>query len=153
MADVDIRDTTVKDVAVLAARMRASDRREVAAYGHTDVMRAVTSSVANSVLCWSAFIDDELAAILGAAPLSVMGGVGSPWMLGTDVLTRHSRVLVSQTPAYIDRMLVAFPHLLNFVHAENTTSVRWLRRLGFTIHPAMPFGELGAPFHKFEMRA
>ena len=150
---VEIRDTTVHDVAVLSTRMRASDRREVAAYGHTDVMRAVTRSVANSVLCWSAVVDGELAAILGVAPLSVMGGIGSPWMLGTDVLTRNSRVLVRTTPEYIGRMLVAFPHLLNFVHAENTTSVRWLRRLGFTLHPAAPFGERGAPFHKFEMRA
>jgi hypothetical protein len=43
--------------------------------------------------------------------------------------------------------------LVNFVHAENTTSVRWLRRLGFTVHEAQAFGALGEPFHPFEMRA
>jgi hypothetical protein len=50
-------------------------------------------------------------------------------------------------------MLQVFPHLINFVHAENRTSVRWLRRLGFTVHPVMPYGRLGEPFHPFEMRA
>jgi len=105
------------------------------------------------MLCWSAFIDGQLAAILGAAPLSVVSGLGSPWMLGTPVLDANSRILVRSTPGYIAQMLQAFPHLVNFVHAKNTTSVRWLRRLGFTVHEARPFGALGEPFHPFEMRA
>jgi hypothetical protein len=29
--------------------------------------------------------------------------------------------------------------------------VRWLRRIGFTLHPAEPLGPLGVPFHRFEM--
>jgi len=83
----------------------------------------------------------------------MLTGLGSPWMLGTPELDRHSRVLVRRTPEYIGRMLNAFPHLVNFVHAKNTTSVRWLRRLGFTLHDARPYGALGEPFHFFEMRA
>jgi hypothetical protein len=74
-------------------------------------------------------------------------------MLGTPVLNASSRILVRKTPEYIAQMLKAFPHLVNFVHAENTTSVRWLRRLGFTVHEAQAFGALGEPFHPFEMRA
>lgn len=105
------------------------------------------------MLCWTAFIDGQLAAILGVAPLSVVSGLGSPWMLGTPVLDASSRILVRKTPEYIAQMLKAFPHLVNFVHVENTTSVRWLRRLGFTVHEARPFGALGEPFHPFEMRA
>jgi hypothetical protein len=113
----------------------------------------VISSANRSMLCWTAFIDGELAAILGCAPISVVSGIGSPWMLGTPVLDRHSRVLVRETPEYIGKMLNAFPHLVNFVHAKNTTSMRWLRRLGFTLHAAQPYGALGEPFHPFEMRA
>jgi hypothetical protein len=105
------------------------------------------------VLCWSGFVDGELAAILGVAPINMLTGIGSPWMLGTPVLDRHQRVLVRSTPEYIGRMLKAFPHLVNFVHAQNTTSVRWLRRLGFSLDEAAPFGALGEPFHRFEMRA
>jgi hypothetical protein len=104
------------------------------------------------MLCWSAFADGELACVLGVAPLSVVSGIGSPWMIGTPVLDRHQRVLVRQTPEYISKMLKAFPHLVNYVYAQNTTSVRWLRRLGFTLHDAEPYGALGEPFHKFEMR-
>lgn len=74
-------------------------------------------------------------------------------MLGTPLLDTQARVLVRETPRYIGAMLEVFPHLLNFVHAQNRTSVHWLRRLGFTLHDAVPYGSQGALFHPFEMRA
>lgn len=153
MAEVYIRDTHLTDAIRLAANLRASDLNEIHAYGHTDPLGQLVKSAAHSMFCWTAFIDGELAAILGCAPVSALGGIGSPWMMGTPVLDRHRRILVRETPRYISKMLSAFPHLVNFVHAENTTSIAWLRRLGFTLHPAEPFGALGQPFHKFEMRA
>lgn len=150
---VTIRPVRTDDVELLIANLRESDMTECQAYGTPDIPAGIRSSVKTSVLCWSGFIDGELAAILGVAPVNVLAGVGSPWMLGTPVLDAHSRVLVRAVPPYTARMLKAFPHLVNFVHAENTTSVRWLQRIGFTLHEAQPFGRLGAPFHKFEMRA
>jgi hypothetical protein len=152
-ADVLIRPTEPEDVATLVANLRPSDLAECEAYGHGDVATGIESSVRRSMLCWSGLINGELAAIMGVTPINMLGGIGSPWMLGTPVLDRHSRVLVHRTPEYICRMLTAFPHLVNFVHAKNATSVRWLRRLGFTLHAAVPYGALGEPFHPFEMKA
>ena len=152
-AEVLIRPTQSGDAELLAANLRAADLAECLAYGREDLTAGIVGSANRSMLCWTAFIDGELAAILGVAPVNVMAGIGSPWMLGTPVLDRHSRVLVQRTPGYIAKMLNAFPHLVNFVHAKNTTSVRWLRRLGFTLHPAVPYGAAGELFHPFEMRA
>jgi hypothetical protein len=153
VADVLIVPAQLDDAVLLAQNLRDSDRAEMRAYGHTDSDEvALRRCVATSVLAWSAYIDGELACILGVSPLSMVSGIGSPWMMGTPVLDAHSRILVRMTPEYIARMLKAFPHLVNFVHTKNRTSVRWLRRLGFTLHEAMPYGALGEPFHKFEMR-
>lgn len=153
MADVLIRPTEPGDAARLFAHLRASDLAECQAYGREDIAAGIEASVRRSILCWTGLVDGELAAIIGVAPVDMLSGIGSPWMLGTPVLDRHSRILVRRTPEYISRMLKAFPHLVNFVHAKNTTSVRWLRRLGFTLHEAVPYGPLGEPFHPFEMRA
>lgn len=153
MADVLIRETTMLDVAELAINLRAADAAEIRAYGIKEPHAALVRSTVNSVLCWTGEVDGRVAAILGVAPLSIMSGIGSPWMMGTPLLDRHARVLVRETPGYIARMLRAFPHLVNFVHAENTTSVRWLRRLGFTLDAPTPHGPEGALFHKFEMKA
>jgi hypothetical protein len=153
VADVLIVPTEPGDVADLIANLRPSDLAECQAYGRSDIAAGIEASVRRSMLCWTGYVDGELAAILGVAPVNVLTGMGSPWMLGTPVLDAHQRVLVRKTPEYIAKMLKAFPHLVNFVHARNTTSVRWLRRLGFTLHAAQPFGPLGEPFHPFEMRA
>ncbi len=123
------------------------------AYGNADIAASIAASVRRSVLCWTGLVDGELAAIIGVAPINMLSGIGSPWMLGTPVLDRHSRVLVRLTPAYIARMQSAFPHLANFVHVDNRTSVRWLCRLGFTLHEAVPYGANGELFFPFEMRA
>lgn len=153
MADVLIRLTTDEDIPLLATNMRAADQDEVRASGHNNIEWAVTRSVRASLLCWSAFVDGELACILGAAPLSVVSGIGSPWMLGTPVLDANARILVRETPRYISKMQTAFPHLLNFVHADNKTSVRWLRRLGFTLSDPQPHPTTGALFHRFDLKA
>lgn len=152
VADVLIRPAELGDAELLAQNMRASDRVELAACGHDDFAWVCRRSVAHSVLCWSAFADGELACIIGCAPVSIVSGIGSPWMLGTPVLDAQRRVLVRRTPEYIALMLKAFPHLVNHVHAQNTTSVRWLKALGFALHEAEPFGALGEAFHRFEMK-
>ena len=153
MADVLIRPTEPGDAARLSANLRPADLAECRAYGRTENTAAIESSVRRSLLCWTGLVDGELAAIFGVAPVDLLGGIGSPWMLGTPVLDRHSRVLVAATPYYINRMLDAFPHLINCVHTKNHTSVRWLRRIGFTLHEAIPYGAPGETFYPFEMRA
>ena len=151
MAEILIRPTETGDAALLSANLRASDRAELQAVGFWDALAPIADSVRTSALCWTALADGELACILGVAPLD--GQTGAPWMLGTPRLDTQARVLVRETPRYIGAMLEVFPHLLNFVHAQNRTSVHWLRRLGFTLHDAVPYGSQGALFHPFEMRA
>lgn len=152
MAEILIQPTEPGDAQALGLNMRLCDVEEVRACGHEPI-EAALASVASSTLCWSAFAHGELGCILGVAPVALMGGIGSPWMLGTPVLDANSRVLVRLTPRYIGAMLKDYPHLVNRVHAKNTTSLRWLRRIGFTVHPAAPHGPMGEDFHPFEMRA
>lgn len=153
MVSIRIRPTEPGDVALLAANMRAVDVAELAAGGHMDVHAAVAGSVKRSVMCWSYFDGDDLLCIMGAAPISMLDGLGIPWMLGTPALLRCSRILVKIAPDYIATMLRVFPRLINCVHVENTTSVRWLQRIGFKLLEPVAHPETGALFYPFEMRA
>jgi hypothetical protein len=152
VAKILIRPTEPGDAEILFANLRTSDRIECEAYGE-DIFELIRSSIKRSMLCWTGLADGELGAVMGVTPIDTLSGIGCPWMLGTPVLDAHQRVLVRRTPHYIGHMLAAFPHLTNFVHAKNTTSVRWLRRLGFTLHEAEPYGPYGEPFHRFERHA
>lgn len=151
-ADVQITPAGPADIDELAAALRPADAAEIAAYGLADAREALHASLRASTLAWAARVDGHLAAVLGLAPLSMMSDTGAPWMMGTALLDKHSRILVRLTPQYIRRMRSHTPHLVNVVHAENATSVRWLQRLGFTLGPIFPLGTTGALFRKFEMK-
>lgn len=140
-----------RDVVELGANLRRVDRDELAACDHFDALAAVEHSVHASTLCWAARDADRVLCIFGVCPLVGHPGVGTPWFLGTEALATHGRTLIAAPGVYIARMLDAFPRLVNFVHAENSVSLRWLQRLGFAVDPVAPFGPNGAPFRRFEM--
>lgn len=150
---VEVVQPTAAHVEELAANLRDADRWELMAAGHTDHRKAIADSLTLSTHAAAALIEGRVAAIFGLAPLSLLTGVGAPWLLGTDLVTQHRRALMRLAPAYIGAMLRAYPHLVNLVHADNEFAVRWLRRAGFTFHPAHPHPATGALFHRFEMRA
>ena len=88
-------------------------------------------------------------------PVTINGGMAMrAWydILGTDLVKRHRRNLAREAPHYIRLMLKDHPRLINRVHAANTVAVAWLRRVGFTLHPATPEPN-GEMFHTFEMSA
>lgn len=154
MAEVTLRKPHHRDIAELGTRMRPADVAELAACDHFDPLKVVERSVNASPICYAALCDGEVLCIFGVAPLRpylLLEDRGAPWLLATPAFERHSRSLIALTPAYIQQMLGAYPKLENFVHAENLRAVRWLRRLGFTLAPAAPYGPNGAPFHRFEM--
>lgn len=149
------RNPTLEDILHVATHMRAADIAECMALGERDLVDVLTDGVRRSVWSRTVLIDGEPACILGVAPHGSMltATSGVPWMLGTDLVTQHRRAFIRTAPAYIEKMLGTFSHLLNYVHADNVQAVRWLRRAGFTVHPAVEAGQYGAMFHFFEMRS
>lgn len=147
------RQPTPDDIDELAARMRPADVAECHAAGVTDLRECIADGVQHSDPCWAALADGEVAAIFGARPLgSLLNPVAAVWLLGTPVLSANRRAFARHTPRYIRTMLQAYPHLVNYVHADNAPAVRFLRHHGFTLHEAVPYGPHGALFHPFEKR-
>jgi hypothetical protein len=143
---VEYRKPTEADAAELATNLHPQDVAELQALGFTDMAHVVKHCVLLSDWCLAARVDGALACVFG------VGQGGSPWMLGTAVVARHSRSLAREAPRYIRKMLEDNPRLVNRVHARNSVAVRWLKRVGFTLHPATPEAN-GEMFHTFEMSA
>lgn len=154
MVNVVIRDTQPEDIDELLRNLRECDRLEVeASAGRRRVASALQLTGRMSIWSKSAFADGELANVFGVSPQDFVQGVGCPWMLATPVFDRHPRAVIRLCRGYIPPMLELFPHLVNYVDARNTKSIKWLAWLGFEIHPAAPYGAYKLPFHKFEMKA
>lgn len=143
------------DIEYLAENLRLADQQELKASRGQDVSfyRTLTEAVQVSTRTWVMLGKDaNPSAVFGVAPVSLLHRIGSPWLLGTDALFEQARTLVVRGRWYVARMKELYPEgLHNYVDARNTLSVKWLKRVGFTIHPPEPYGVEGLPFHLFTM--
>jgi len=116
----------------IATRMRAADVAEVEAFGRTP-KEALRLGLRGSSLAATVKVDGRPEAMLGVAPVSVIEGVGRPWMLGTDAVPRCARALLADGHAVIGEMRRRFRRLENWVSADNAPAIRLLRRWGFEV--------------------
>jgi len=152
---VEIRTPTSADGRYLIEHLRAADRDEMlATLGDADPYAAIDWILGASSHAWAAVSNDTLLMVGGLVPISTLlgGSAAQPWMMGTTHLEARKGALMKVAVRYLGVMRGHYDHLTNYVDARNTTSIRWLKRLGFTVHPQTePFGPYRMPFHHFEM--
>jgi len=151
MTAIRVVPATPTQAAALAPRLRRADADEVWAAARLTPEEAPRQSLALSLRAWAGLADDEVMCLFGLAPLSLLTGWGAPWLLGADGLERHANAFLRRNRAMVADMRALCPRLENRVDARNAVSIRWLRWLGFTLHPATPWGPDGLPFHRFTM--
>jgi ribosomal protein S18 acetylase RimI-like enzyme len=121
-------------IAPIARDMRAWDVRECAAFGASPV-RALKTGLAGSHMVWTALVNERPVAMLGVAAVSLIDGIGHPWMLGTEEVYRQGRTMMRLYPVYFGQMKARFPRMENHVHRDNDKARRLIRRLGFQFEP------------------
>jgi hypothetical protein len=147
---VTFREATREDAIYIADNLREADRNEVAATGSTPRM-AVEYSRQLSDYVWTGLIDGVPAMMLGCGcPLA--SPVAEVWALGTDACTKAPREMLVYGRQKVKEMLELYPEMQNYCDARYHAAHRWLKRLGFTVHPAEPHGPNGELFCKITIR-
>jgi len=144
-------DAKATHVFHIANNMREADRLEIAAMGRSDPLRAVNTSLKMSKKAWTAILDDEPILMFGVAPISELTGLGSPWLLSTDGITKVKRQFIRECRFYVDELLDCYPRLANKVDCRNEVSIRWLKWLGFKFCKPASLGVNGEMFYPFWM--
>lgn len=136
--------TTDADVAAIARDMRPDERLE-ADILHGGARQALEHARANSEWTLTLWQDDTPFAIagLGFAPDRQSA---HPWLAGATWLPRCARALAVLTPHLLARMRQDSPRLWNVVHCDNIVSIRWLKRIGFSMG-----GERKIAGHRFRV--
>ena len=105
--------------------------------------------------CWIGFNGHTPFGIWGVAPMEKSEGftlpMGSPWFLGTNTMEETKMVIAKRSRFYIDEFFKTYDFLLNYVHEENVTSIKWLEWMGFSLTRPEPYGPYQAPFRMFVM--
>lgn len=142
-----------RHITEVAARMRVADRDEVFAARGVTPAEALSFSLQRSTEAYAVEFDGRAEIMFGVGPISLLAGVGAPWLLGSDVIDREFRHFLRASKWWRDRMLAKYPTLRNVVDDRNDVSKRWLLWLGFVLSEPFPLGAGRTPFRMFEMRA
>lgn len=133
--------------------LREADRIEVLrAHGHSGE-KALHNSLRRSRYALTALVDGAPVAMFGVVPSGLISTAGVIWLLATDESEKHWMRFGKISRDAVEFFRTQFSVIENFVDAENTTSINWLRWLGFTLDPEpRPFGVAQTPFYHFEWR-
>lgn len=150
---VDVREVEGRDIDDLISNLRHCDYIELRdSPSPLSVPEVIHESVEMSTYCRTLTFDGELGCIFGVTPINVLSGLGAPWMLGTDLVERNAGAFIRVNRKYIGKIHDLYPKLINFVDVRNTTSIRWLKKMGFTfLDEPLPIGRNGHPFYQFTM--
>lgn len=130
---------TEADAHELAPLLRAPDRAEVLAMG-VEPLDGLLASVRGSAEAWTMHADGRIVFMIGVNPLSSIGRVGVPWLLGSDLVPVHRRAFMVETRRLLDVAHGRFPILRNYIHDRHRAALRWMGWLGFTIRDPRPIG-------------
>lgn len=130
--------------------MREADVIEVWLSSHKTPHQAVKEGFEMSVQAWTIIEDGAPIGMFGVSSVAVLGNMGIPWLLGTDAMLTIKKQFVRESMKYLNELHKLYPRLVNFVHAENVASLRWLMWLGFDFEGPIKAGPDDAEFFKFE---
>lgn len=143
-----IRKPNIFDVQDLARKARLSDKIEVQAFHGNTIEECLngTPGLYKNSYVWE--VNGNLVCMFGVTPVDEDRGV--VWLLGTDMFDKYSRLFAVKCKKVFEDVVKDYRYIFNYVHAQHDKSLRWLKWLGFDIHPAEPVGINGEMFHFFE---
>ena len=133
----------------IACNMREADRVEIWASHNQTPENSVFEGVEISDYVSIALINGEPAALFGLVITNILASTGVPWLLGTNLMDDHKRVIVRYAHILTQQMNSKCHNLVNYVHTKNRKSIRLLKAVGFTVDDAAPYGVEGELFHMF----
>ena len=144
------RPAKVDDVYVLYPKIREVDVEEVDATIGLNIKDGLMASYQTSDETYTMVADDgDLVGMFGvsktADPL-----IAVVWMLCSERLPQYSKSFIKLSKQWVKEQNKQYSILMNYVDARNTTSIKWLKHLGFVlIKRVEEFGIGKKPFYEF----
>lgn len=151
-AGLEISRVQAGDAAELSQRLREIDIVELRAEADTPPLTAIERSIeASGRRCYAVReCGIGTLGVFGFAPSQRDARGGRIWLLGSDRLTRHSRAFAQYSRPWIQFLIDDFEVAFNFVSADNTIAIRWLKWCGFEFIKHIPeYGLTRQPFWLF----
>lgn len=148
---VEVVAAAIEHIEPIVVNARLSDVDELWAIARATPRKCLELGLRLSVQAHTALVDGVPVGMWGVTPYSILGGIGTPWMVATNALEALSvqKQLLRLSRAGLVEMREQFPLLFNVVDDRNTGAHRWLSWLGFTLGEPTPMGPDRRPFRAF----
>ena len=131
--------------------MRLADVEECRLSSGLSPEEAVKQSIMASKFTWS--ITDrqtkKVVAIYGLSEAQEDTRIGIPWSLYGVGINRVAKSVTGVLKAYSDRLLKEYLLFHNIVYSGNTSAIRWLGLLGYTVNTSEAIDHNGEKFYHF----
>jgi hypothetical protein len=144
-----IRPATYEDCLNLAPNLRQEDKDEAWVSGRYLPEEALIECLRVTPNAKVGVVDGEVICMFGVTS-ALRVDTGMPWMLGSDGIKSVSREFLRRNKEALDEVSVGYTWLNNYVWSKNTTHIRWLKWMGFTIeYQSMHVGHDQEIFYRF----
>ena len=143
---------TIEAVEYLTDKLRSEDINELKALGRTSETTLI-NSFKQSHLVWVGMFEDKPFCVFGVAAKTLLSSTGYIWLLGTDDM-KDKRIALQYLYGckdYFKEMFKFYDVLINYVHVENKTAIKWIKWLGAKLYKPESRGINGEKFIKFEL--
>jgi hypothetical protein len=141
---------TEAHIAELSPNIRRVDRDEIWAAAHMTPEESIRIGLNGDA--WACYFDNEMAAIFGCKPITILSDEACPWMIATHVIERRPKMFLKHCRPVMEACQERYSLLVNYADDRNETVKRWVKWLGFTLFDPEPYGIEGLPFCRFERR-
>ncbi len=150
---VEIVPATENHIRDIREMVRRADREELWASTMHTPEQAIRAGVENSDQAMVGLVDGVPVCIWGVVHDSIIGPIGTPWMVATTALDKYARVFIRRCKEEALKSFEGYALLENYVHTKNTKAIQWLKWLGFSVsEEPEEYGMLREKFYKFKMR-
>ena len=133
-------------------KLKKSDCLEVYLASGINPGEALERSLKQTLIGFTVLIDYKPEISFGLNTNSIIGNEGIIWMLSSDKINDIGVRFVRHGRKYIDYFLTYYKRLVNYVHVENTASIKWLKYLGASFDSPKQYGIHNRMFMRFTFR-
>lgn len=149
---IELVPATLEHAEYIAANVREMDAQEIWASSRQKPFHAMQSGIKYSDQAMTGLVDGIPVLMWGVVFESLVGNIGTPWMIATKHLDQHAVSFLRRCRKPVLDMMKKYDTLINHVDARNICAIRWLGWLGFIVEEQpKPYGVDDVPFHKFRM--
>lgn len=96
---------------------------------------ALRRNLAGSSEAWTMLAGDEVLAMFGVAPLSLLEGKGEFWIAGSVNICRHKLSFSRQCRRFLPQLLSHWSEVVGILEHHRADIVRWAQWMGVEITP------------------